>query len=158
MKTVFTGVLLALGLAAGPAFAQESGIKIGTLTCKSTGTTNAIVFSETAFNCVYEGANGGAREEYVGEVDKIGLDLSITNDVTMVWGVVAPSADRYAPGALAGNYYGAQAGAAVGVGAGAGVLVGGGEGSFTLQPITVSGIEGVGASVGIQQFELKTAG
>ncbi len=156
MKTILYALPLAVALGAGTAGAAD--VKIGTLTCNSTGTTNAIVFSETRFECVYEGGNGQARETYVGEVDKIGLDLAITNDVTMVWGVIAPSEDQYAPGALSGTYYGAQAGAAVGVGAGAGVLVGGGGNSFTLQPVTVSGIDGVGASAGIQQFELKAAG
>ena len=153
MKTMLYALPLAVALGAGTAGA--AGVKIGTLTCNSTGTTNAIVFSQTQFDCTYEGANGKAREQYVGSVDKIGVDLSITNDVTMVWGVLAPTEDQYAPGALSGTYYGAQAGAAVGVGAGAGVLVGGGNNSFTLQPVTVSGIEGVGASLGIQQFELK---
>jgi hypothetical protein len=42
-----------------------------------------------------------------------------------------------------------------GAGAGANVLVGGGKESITLQPISASGIVGAGASVDIEEFELR---
>jgi hypothetical protein len=142
-------------LIAGPALAQDAGIKVGTLTCKATEITNAIVFTDVDFACIYEGANGNT-EPYEGEIDKIGVDLSIKNDVTMVWAVVAPTETEYLPGQLAGNYVGASADASLGLGAGARVLVGGGENGFTLQPVSVDGIEGVGVSLGIESFELET--
>ena len=148
-------VLATVGaLVAGAAQGQDAGFKLGTLTCKATEITNTIVFTDVDFACQYESVNGNT-EVYDGEIDKIGVDLSIKNDVTMVWAVVAPTETEYLPGQLAGNYVGASADASLGVGAGARVLVGGGENGFQLQPVSVDGIEGVGVSVGIESFELE---
>lgn len=158
MKAVLIGASLALALAAGTASAADNNasIKIGTLTCKATGITNVIVFSKTNFDCEYDGVNGEVTENYTGTISKIGVDLSIKNDVTLIWAVVAPSDTTYQPNALSGTYVGASADASLGLGAGAHVLVGGGSQSFTLQPVSVEGIEGVGASLGIESFDLKS--
>lgn len=150
-------IALAGALAAGPALAEQqerAGFQIGTLTCKATEITNAIVFTETKFACLFEGTNG-LTEEYVGEIDKVGIDLSIKNDVTIVWAVVAPTDTTHQAHQLEGTYVGAAADAALGLGAGARVLVGGGDEGFALQPISVDGIEGVGVSLGIESFELE---
>lgn len=152
-----TALTLAGALAAGTAMAAEDpGVKVGTLTCQLTGVTNVIVFSDTDFDCVYEGATGMV-EHYTADLDKVGVDLSIKNDVTMVWAVVAPTDTEYQAHQLAGTYVGAAADASLGLGAGARVLVGGGDEGFTLQPISVDGIEGVGVSIGIESFELEPA-
>ena len=144
------------GITAGPAAAAEdAGFKLGTLTCQATEITNAIVFTDVDFACIYESVNGNT-EPYEGEIDKIGVDLSIKNNVTMVWAVIAPTETEWKPGQLAGNYVGASADASLGIGAGARVLVGGGDDGFQLQPISVDGIEGVGVSLGIESFELES--
>lgn len=156
MKPLMIAAGVAAALSAGSAMAAQPGVKIGTLTCKSTDITNAILVSSTTFDCTYDGVNGEVTEHYTGQVDKLGLDLSIKNDVTMIWAVLAPSDTTYAPNALSGTYVGASADASLGVGGGAHVLVGGGDQSFTLQPISVEGIQGVGASLGIEKFELTS--
>ncbi len=69
--------------------------------------------------------------------------------------MLAPTDDAYEPKALEGTYAGASADAAAGVGGGAQVLVGGGDNSFTLQPVSVTGVKGAGASIGVQTFELE---
>jgi hypothetical protein len=84
----------ALALAAPlatPAFAADPGVKIGLLTCKSTGESGGIITTETRFACVYDGAGGEVTEHYTGEISKIGLDLTTEQDVTLVW---ARSASR----------------------------------------------------------------
>ena len=154
MKNMAIGVSLA-ALAAGSALAQDAGVKVGTLTCEATEITNAILFTDTNLDCVYESVEPGIVENYEGDIDQIGVNLSIKNDVTLVWAVVAPTETEFLPGQLAGTYVGAGADASVGVGAGAHVLVGGGGQGFQLQPLSVEGIEGVGASLGIQSFELS---
>lgn len=157
---IATAIALTSALAAGSALAQQqenAGVQMGTLTCEATEITNAIVFTETKLACIYEGSDG-LTEEYVGDVDKIGIDLSIKSNVTMVWAVVAPTDTTYQAHQLAGTYVGASADASIGVGAGANVLVGGGDEGFALQPLSVEGIEGVGVSLGIQSFELEPAG
>lgn len=155
MKTMAIGVSLAAALAAGSALAEDPGVKVGTLTCEATEITNAILFTDTNLNCVYESVEPGIVENYEGDIDQIGVNLSIKNDVTLVWAVVAPTETEFAPGQLAGTYVGAGADAAAGVGAGANVLVGGGDMGFQLQPVSVEGIEGAGLSLGIKSFELS---
>lgn len=153
LRTLTVAALLA-GLAASPALAK-SGVKIGTLTCKVQHVTNVVVYTHQDFACKFEPAGSEKPEVYTGEISKIGVDLSIKEDFTIVWAVVAPTENAYAPHALAGTYVGASADAALGVGGGANVLVGGGNDSFTLQPVSVSGVEGAGASIGIEKFTLK---
>lgn len=155
MRTISCSAAIAALLTAGAAMAQDAGVKVGTLTCEATDITNVVLFTETNFDCVYESATGDTTESYTGEIDKIGLDLSIKDDVTMVWAVVAPTETEYMPKQLSGTYFGAAADASLGLGAGAHVLVGGGDMGFTLQPVSVEGIEGVGASLGIESFELE---
>lgn len=154
MRIMFCGLSVAVALGASAVMAADSGVAIGQLTCKSTSIDNAILFTETTFDCTYEGTDG-TTDSYTGEIDKIGVDLSAKDSVTMVWQVVAPTDDAYGEKALVGTYVGASADVAAGVGAGAGVLIGGGSNSFTLQPVTVSGVDGTGVSLGIESFELQ---
>ena len=153
---VLAAALTSTALTSTAALAADADVKIGTLTCKSTAESGGIITTQTRFDCVYDGVGGDVTEQYTGEISKIGLDLTTEQDVTMVWAVVAPSATTYAPNALSGTYVGAAASAALGLGAGARVLVGGGDQSFTLQPVSVEGIEGTGVSLGIESFELHS--
>ncbi len=116
---------------------------------------NIVVYTEQDFACTFEAAGSDATEEYTGEITKIGIDLSIKSGFTIIWAVLAPTDDAYEPKALAGRYVGASADVAAGVGGGAKVLVGAGDNSFTLQPVSVTGVEGAGASLGIETFELE---
>jgi hypothetical protein len=156
MRLFISAAALAAAALAGPALADDAGVKIGTLTCEKTGESGGIITTATQFDCVYEGANDEVTENYTGEISKLGIDLTATENVTMIWAVVAPTDSDYAPNALSGTYVGASASAALGLGAGARVLVGGGDNSFTLQPVAVEGIEGTGLSLGIEQFELHS--
>jgi hypothetical protein len=75
----------------------------------------------------------------------------------MQWLVLAPTADIYAPGALAGDYFGASAEVSAAVGGGANLLAGGSNHSFTLQPLSVQTQTGVNLAVGVSQFQLRSA-
>ncbi|GMG85182.1 DUF992 domain-containing protein [Paralimibaculum aggregatum] len=144
---------LLASLAAAPAVAQ-SGADIGVLTCKLTDVDNAVVYTEETFACEFKPAKGKA-ETYVGQIKQVGIDLSIDKNVELVWAVLALTEVAYQPGSLTGTYVGTGADVALGGGVGAKVLVGGGENAFSLQPVSVAGIVGAGASVGLQEFELK---
>lgn len=152
----FAAAAMIAGLAAAPAFAQEkvSPVEVGVLTCEIIDVTNVVVYTEQEFACTFDPAANDNFEAYRGQISKIGIDLSVKNDFTIIWAVFAPSQNAYEPKALKGTYVGAGADVAVGVGAGANILVGGGKNSFTLQPISVAGVEGAGVSVGIETFEL----
>ncbi len=137
--------------AAGSATAQ-SGVKAGVLSCELTGKTNAILYSNETFSCVYN-PNQGGNEQYDGSISRIGVDLEWKVNQQLIWFVLAPTSDIQG-GALAGRYVGASASAGVGGGVGAKVLIGGFEKSIQLQPISVAGSEAVGAAVGIEELEL----
>ena len=151
-ESAFVALAVATAFAAPPALA-EVGADLGVLTCKLQDVHNDIVYTSEKFGCDFK-PHSGAAQSYTGEIKAVGVDLSVTKDMTLVWGVFAPTADAGSPEALKGRYLGASADVAVGAGAGANVLVGGGHKSITLQPISASGIVGTGASVDIEEFEL----
>lgn len=153
MKHSISALAVLSALSALPAFAQ-SGAEIGVLTCKVQEVSNVILYTTQDFLCEFKPSQGEV-EAYSGKISKIGIDLSIKEDFTIIWAVVAPSDNAYKPRALVGTYAGAGADVALGAGIGAKVLVGGGENSFSLQPVSVAGVTGGGASVGIEKFELK---
>src|SRR4029078_120660 len=89
-----------------------------------------IVGSVTNLGCVLR-ADGMSDDRYVATIRKVGLDLGITQESALAWGVYAPVA-RLGPGDLSGDYVGAQGSATLGVGLGGNVLVGGDTNSNTV--------------------------
>ena len=67
--------------------------------------------------------------------------------------MIAPTSD-VRPDGLNGDYVGVSAGVTAGVGVGASVLVGGFDKSFSLQPLSVSGNEGLNVAAGIGSISL----
>ncbi len=143
---------LTAALLAGPAAAQ-SGVEIGVLTCNLTDVSNVVVYTTQEFDCAFNPA-AADPEPYAGKITKIGIDLSVKRNFTIVWTVLAPTDTAFEPGSLAGTYVGTGADIAIGAGVGAKILVGGGANSFSLQPISVAGMTGGGAALGIESFEL----
>lgn len=142
--------LAALSTGAG---AAEGGLKVGLLSCSLTERTDVLIYSSEEFRCTFN-PNSGSNEMYTGSIKRIGVDLVWQKDQELVWAVLAPSTD-IGPGALAGGYVGGSADASFGVGAGAKVLIGGFENSIALQPLSLAGNSGVGASAGIEALELE---
>lgn len=140
-----------------PAQAQQ-GVELGMLDCVVAGGAGFIIGSTKDVSCTYKPADPAlAAEQYAGSINKFGLDVGVTGTTMMQWLVLAPAANAYAPGALAGDYAGASAEATAGVGVGANVLVGGSERSFTLQPVSVQAQTGLNLAVGVAQFQLRAA-
>lgn len=148
------GLSLVALMAFGSAMAAESGVKIGVLSCELTDKSNAIVYTNEKFECIYN-PNSGGNERYAGKITRIGIDLEFKPNQQLVWAVIAPTTDLTG-GALAGDYAGVSASASLGAGAGAKVLVGGFEKSITLQPVSIAGSAGAGASAGIESFTLTS--
>src|SRR5262249_6907938 len=111
--------------------------------------------SQKRVACLFSPNQPGRREAYIGEINKIGVDVGATSGGSMVWAVYAPTSRRF--GALAGSYSGATAEATVGVGAGANVLVGGSNRTVTLQPVSVQGQTGLNVAAGVANLELHPA-
>ncbi len=129
------------------------GVKVGKLTCTVEGESNFIIGSTATLGCSYEPINGPV-EYYTGTVNEFGIDIGTTTNATLVWGVVAPTADMEA-GALAGDYGGVTAGASIGAGLKANALVGGFDKSIALNPFSVESQTGTNLTLGVSQLSLN---
>jgi hypothetical protein len=136
-----------------PAPAQQSGVKVGVLTCNVSSGWGFVFGSSRDLRCNYA-PTSGQPEHYTGRVKKFGVDIGYVTSAVIVWAVLSPTSDMR-PGALAGDYVGATAAASVGVGVGANVLVGGFNKSVTLQPLSIEGNQGLNVAAGIGAISLK---
>ncbi len=135
------------------AHAQQGRVQAGTLECRGGASVGFIVGSVTNFGCVFR-SPGRPDDLYVGTIDKIGLDLGITETTSLAWGVFAPTV-QLGPGDLSGSYVGVDASATVGIGLGSNVMIGGSANSFALQPLSVQGQTGLSVAGGIQSLRLR---
>ena len=126
-------------------------VQVGILECRGGASVGFIVGSVTNLGCVLR-AEGMPEDRYIATIRKVGLDLGITQESALAWGVFAPVA-RLGPGDLSGNYVGAQGSATLGVGGN--VLVGGSANSIALQPLSVQGQVGVSIAAGLESLELR---
>jgi Protein of unknown function (DUF992) len=144
------GILLVASVAGAQQPMQR--VQVGILECRGGASVGFVVGSVTNLGCVMR-AEGMPEDRYVATIRKVGLDLGITQESALAWGVFAPT--RLGPGALTGNYAGAQGSAAIGVGAGGNVLVGGSDNSIALQPLSVQGQVGLSVAAGLESLELR---
>ena len=153
--TILAGATIALVASIAGAAAQQpiQRVQVGVLECRGGASIGFIVGSVTHLGCVLR-AQGNFEDRYVATVRKVGLDLGITQESALAWGVFAPVA-RLGPGDLAGTYAGAQGSATLGVGVGGNVLVGGSANSIALQPLSVQGQVGVSLAAGLESLELR---
>lgn len=154
MKPLLTMLSFVL-FAAGPASAQ-SRVEVGILDCVVKGGAGFIIGSTKDLSCTFSSPSQ-APENYFGVVRKFGLDIGVTGSTIIKWVVLAPSADAYAPGVLAGDYVGVGAEVTAGVGLGANALIGGSGRTFALQPLSVQAQEGLNIAAGFSSFELRSA-
>ena len=152
---ILAGVAVTMLMAPVAALAQQpmQRVQVGVLECRGGASVGFIVGSVTNLGCVLRIA-GMPEDRYVATIRKVGLDLGITQETALAWGVFAPSV-RLGPGALSGNYAGVQGSAAFGVGAGGNVLVGGSNNTIALQPLSLQGQVGVSIAAGLESLELR---
>ncbi|MDO9561085.1 MAG: DUF992 domain-containing protein [Bradyrhizobium sp.] len=145
--------LLVASSAAAQAQQPMQRVQIGVLECRGGASIGFIVGSVTNLGCVLR-AEGQPEDRYVATVRKVGLDLGITQETALAWGVFAPVA-RLGPGDLAGNYAGVQGSAAIGVGVGGNLLIGGSNNTIALQPLSLQGQVGLSVAAGLESLELR---
>jgi hypothetical protein len=138
---------------AGANAQQPARVQVGVLECRGGASVGFIVGSVTNLGCVLR-IDGLPEDRYVATIRKVGLDIGITEETALAWGVFAPT-KRLGPGDLSGNYAGAQGSAAIGVGAGGNVLVGGSNNSIALQPLSLQGEVGLSVAAGLESLELR---
>ncbi|WP_213773617.1 DUF992 domain-containing protein [Bradyrhizobium sp. dw_78] len=150
------------GIAAGMLLGSFAGasaqqpiqrVQVGILECRGGASVGFIVGSVTNLGCLLH-VDGRPDDRYIATIRKVGVDLGITQESALAWGVYAP-VDRLGRGDISGNYAGAQGSASVGVGAGGNVLVGGSDNSIALQPLSVQGQVGVNLAAGLESLELR---
>jgi hypothetical protein len=138
---------------ASSAQAAPHGVKVGELTCGVASGWGFVFGSSKDLRCVFRQSHKKAVH-YSGSISKFGVDVGYTEGGVLVWEVVAPSSD-VRDSALDGDYVGVSAGATAGAGIGANVLVGGFDKSFSLQPLSVSGNEGLNVAASVGSISLK---
>nr|WP_225706540.1 DUF992 domain-containing protein [Bradyrhizobium cenepequi] len=138
---------------AGANAQQPERVRVGVLECRGGASVGFIVGSVTHLGCVLR-VEGMPEDRYVATIQKVGLDLGITQETALAWGVYAP-VSRLGPGDLSGNYAGAQGSATLGVGVGGNVLVGGSNNSIALQPLSLQGQVGLNIAAGLASLELR---
>ena len=153
--TCLSVIATAMLMATAPTGAQAS-VEAGGLTCRSAGATGFVVGAVLNFECVFVPSVGGPPHRYVGVIHRFGVDLGVTQGVSLGWVVFAPTAVIH-PGDLAGNYGGVQGNASVGVGGGANAMVGGSNNTFALQPVSAEAQTGLNVSAGVTGLELRSA-
>ena len=149
---ILAGIAAALTASINGASAQER-VQVGVLECRGGASVGFIVGSVTNLGCVLR-VDGFPEDRYVATIRKVGLDIGITEETALAWGVFAPTR-RLGPGDLSGNYAGAQGSATIGVGAGGNVLVGGSNNSIALQPLSLQGQIGLSIAAGLESLELR---
>ena len=155
LKKLAIGIA-ALSLAAGALAltspVQAQAVKAGMLTCNVAGGFGFIFGSSKAVNCTFAPVSG-VPQNYVGSIDKFGVDIGFTRAGVLIWAVFAPTTSP-AAGALGGSFGGVTASATAVVGAGANVLVGGTGNAISLQPLSIEGNTGLNVAAGVAAMTL----
>lgn len=133
--------------------AQAEGVQIGRLSCEVDGGIGLILGSSKDVSCAFY-REGHSTETYSGEINKLGLDIGVTDSTHIEWLVFAATTD-YSTGALAGTYVGVSGEATFGVGLGGNVLIGGSNKSIALQPFSVQAQTGLSLAVGLAGLTLR---
>lgn len=156
LRATCLSAIAAAMLAATATSSTQAAVEIGGLTCRSPGAVGYVVGAVLNLECLFAPSAGGPTHRYVGVIHRVGVDLGVTQGVSLGWIVFAPTGAIH-PGDLAGNYGGVQGNASVGVGVGANALVGGSNNTFALQPVSAQAQTGLNVSAGLSGLELRSA-
>ena len=158
MQHMMIAVVAAVVLAgAAPVAAQDKkGATVGMLRCNEASGWGLVFGSTRDLRCVFTAEKGGPTVRLTGKISKFGVDIGFKENAVILWGVVSTS-DKFTPGQLAGKDVGVTAEVGWAVGLGANVLVGGTNKGFALQPLSVSGSNGINLAAGVAEVELQEA-
>ena len=147
-------IAMSFAIALAPSAAMAQSVQVGTLLCHVSGGVGMIIIENQALDCVYTDAKGSPPQHYIGRLTNVGANIGISGPGQLVWKVLAAT-NSVQPGALAGDYVGAEGSLAVGAGAGGALLVGGSNKTISLQPLSVSLGTGANLSAGIGNVSLQ---
>lgn len=146
----FFPLLLVAGAIAVPLGAEAAGdmpqVSAGLLECRGDAAAAYGFSSSRKVRCEFR-PSAGVNHYYAGTLERVGLDLGLSDQGSMLWAVLATS-PQVDPGALAGTYVGVTAGFALGPGFSANVLAAkDSDRQVTLQPLSVSADSGLSISL-----------
>src|ERR1700677_1203242 len=118
-SSILASIAAAMLMASYVTADAQQRVQVGVLECRGGASVGFIVGSVTNLGCVLRG-DGMPEDRYVAVIQKVGLDIGITEETALAWNVFAP-VPRLAQGDLAGKYAGADASATVGLGVGGNV-------------------------------------
>ena len=150
IKTTIVAALMAVGLMAVPA--QANGVKLGTLTCQIEGGPGLLIGSVRQGECVYRN-NQGHTKKYNAELSRLGVDIGVTGNKTLVWAVFG--VDGASNLGLKGTYTGVNAEASLVVGVGVNALIGGFKSGIVLNPVSVTAQTGINVAAGVTTLRLN---
>lgn len=155
-RNCFRTALVAAAILVSPAATAADngglGVHSGILKCNVGGGWGFLLASSKDLKCLFE-AGDRRVERYTGRVQKLGIDIGYTEGGTIIWAVFAPTTSLQ-DGGLGGTYVGATAQATAGKGVGANILIGG-TSAVSLQPLSVSGQNGMNVAAGIGSITLN---
>jgi hypothetical protein len=155
MKHHLTAAALATAaILAASAMPASANVEAGVLRCHIAPSIGYVVASQREMRCHFRPTAGGPTHHYVGTAGRIGLDLGVTQQGWLVWGVWAPT-NVINRKDLVGTYAGGSAGIALGAGVGGNALLGGSNNTIALQPLSGEGSTGVSVALGITALSLR---
>lgn len=145
-------VVILLGLVFAGVQETSAQSTSGFLNCQISGGASFVFGSSRKLRCVYEQTGGRPKEYYEGSIDKFGVDLGFLSSGVILWSVIAPATSA-GPGKLSGQYVGASADVVAGAGLGANVLIG--ANNVQLNPVSMSGGQGLNIAAGVASVTLR---
>jgi hypothetical protein len=136
------------------ALPAAASVEVGVLSCHVAPSVGYVIASQREMRCHFRPSAGGPTHHYRATAGRVGIDLGVTREGWLTWGVWAPTRVIYRKD-LVGDYAGASAGAAVGLGLGANALVGGSSNTIALQPLSGEGSVGLSVALGITALSLR---
>ena len=151
-RAAIVAAVIGLGAVGASEAQAQARVEVGVLTCTVRGGAGFIVGSTKDLHCRFN--RPGRDEHYRGTINKLGLDIGVTQQTAIAWAVLAPTS-RLPPRSLNGSYGGVSAEATIGLGVGANALLGGSNKSIILQPLSVQAQQGLNIAAGIASLQLR---
>jgi len=148
-----TGAMLTALISTAHGQQPAQKVQVGVLECRGGPSIGFIVGAVTNLACVLR-VNGVPEDRYIATIQKVGLDIGITESTALAWNVFAPIAQP-GRGDITGTYVGVDAMAAAVVGVGGNVLLGGSNNSIALQPISLQAETGLIVAAGLERLDLQ---
>ncbi len=88
-----TAVVAAVAMLPASSEAADAKVAVGTLTCKGHGSVGLIFGSKENLHCEFTSAVSGNHRRYSATITKVGLDIGVKGESTLIWTVLGSTTD-----------------------------------------------------------------